>query len=182
MADEGFGQFIDDLIECIKFRDREHPDGAAKLVEFILNENELSVKSLPKLAEVVALSAGDLRELDISNNEIRIQTPEDKVAWQMFLESFKHCYMLKKLDLGSNELGLAGMEVLARVYIHSDLDFLEDDAAAILGPRQEEPEISLATEMESISIKGGKENEPIKGPPKKLSSKQKGAKANGKCS
>lgn len=180
MTDEGFDQFIGALIECIKFRDEDHPDGAVKLTDFVLQGNELSVKSLSKLAEVVALSAGDLRELDISKNNIRIVSPEEKAVWQAFLESFRHCYMLKKLDLGSNALGIAGMEILARIYIQSDLDFLEGDAEAVLGAKQEE-ESSLAGEIESMTVKPGKENDAIKSRSKKPSNRSRGQKTNGEC-
>lgn len=179
LTDEGFDQFIDDLIKCIKFRDKEHPEGAARLTDFILQGNELSAKSLLKLAEVVALSAGDLRELDISHNNIQVQSPQDKAAWQAFLVSFRHCYMLKKLDLGNNRLGIAGIEILARVYIQSELDFVEGDVGAILGAKQEEEEPSLTEDMVSMSIKPGKENEPVKSRPKKPANRSKGSKPNG---
>ncbi|RMJ22638.1 leucine rich repeat protein [Aspergillus sp. HF37] len=179
LTDEGFDQFIDDLIECIKFHDKEHPEGAARLTDFILQGNELSAKSLLKLAEVVALSAGDLRELDISQNNIQVQSPQDKGAWQAFLVSFRHCYMLKKLDLGNNRLGIAGIEILARVYIQSDLDFVEGDVEAILGAEQEDGEPNLVEYTESMSIKPGKENEPMKSRPKKPANRSKGSKPNG---
>lgn len=174
LTDEGLSQFTDDLIECIKFRDRDHPDGAAKLMEFLLQGNEITARSLPKLAEVVSLSAGDLREFDISKNNILVHTPEDKAMWQAFLGSFRDCYMLKKLDLGGNPLETAGMEILARVYIQSDLDFLECDAEDVLGSMHEE-EFSLAEEMETLNLKPGKENEPIRGRPKKSANKSKGS-------
>lgn len=93
--------------------------------------------------------------------------------WQAFLGSFRDCYMLKKLDLGYNNLGTAGMEILARVYIQSDLDFLEGDAEDVLGSMHEE-DSSLAEEMESLKLKPGKENEPIRGRPRKSTNKSKG--------
>ena len=94
--------------------------------------------------------------------------------WQVFLESFKDCYMLKKLDLGGNQFGTAGMEMLAKVYIHSDLDFLETDAEDLLGPMQDEEEANLAEEMEALKIKPGRENEGPRGRSKKTPNKAKG--------
>ncbi|PWY88401.1 hypothetical protein BO70DRAFT_286582, partial [Aspergillus heteromorphus CBS 117.55] len=138
LTDEGFAQFIDDLLGCLKFRDDEHPMGLARVAEFHLQGNELTIASLPKLGEVIALSAGDIRELDISNNNIRVRTPADIEIWVAFLKSFEDCFVLKKLDLGSNPLGRMGVEHLARVYLKSDLNFLEDDADALLGGCGEE--------------------------------------------
>lgn len=162
------------MIECIKFRDNDHPDGAAKLTEFLVNGNELTTVSLPRIAEVVALSAGDLREFNISMNNIQVNTPEEKGMWQMFLESFSNCYMLKKLDLGDNRLGTAGMEILAKVYIQSDLDFLEADAEELLGTMHDEEEANLVEEMEALKINTGKENEGVRGRSKKTPNKAKG--------
>lgn len=117
------------LLECMKYRDAEHPDGAAKLTELHLPGNQLTILSLEKLGEVVELSAGDLRELDISRNQIEIHGGDDKGkgTWLGFLKAFEGCYVLKKLDLGMNQLGIAGVELLSRVYMRSDLDFFEEE-------------------------------------------------------
>ncbi|KAL3475465.1 hypothetical protein BJX99DRAFT_247525 [Aspergillus californicus] len=153
LTDEGFAQFIDDLLKCIHHRDDEHPVGLAKITEFHLRGNNLTVHSLAKLGEVIANSSGDIRELDLSQNKISVVTVEEKVTWQRFLESFQNCYMLKKLDLSGNPLGVAGLEILARVYIKSDLEFVEGDAGAAI---EEVPE--LAEAVGSLQITG-KENE-----------------------
>lgn len=169
-----------DLLACIRFRDKDRPEGAAKVADFILQENELTAKSLPKLTEVVALSAGDLRELDVSDNKIQIETSEDKAAWLAFLQAFAGCYMLKKLNLGGNKIGTAGMEILARVYTKSDLDFVEGDAHDVLGSKTDD-ESGLAENMEAMDIKSGKENEPAKSRSKKTFGKSKTSKSNGEC-
>ncbi|KAL6233157.1 hypothetical protein BDW75DRAFT_252163 [Aspergillus navahoensis] len=132
LTDEGFAQFIDDLIECVRYRDEAHPVGLAKVTEFYLQGNNLTVYSLAKLSEVIASNTGDLRELDLSNNDIRVVTAEEKAIWKLFLCSFKNCYVLMKLDLSGNPLGVAGLELFASVYIKSDLDYLEADADAIV--------------------------------------------------
>ncbi|KAE8379978.1 hypothetical protein BDV26DRAFT_303307 [Aspergillus bertholletiae] len=131
LTDKDVSIFIDDLLECIK-------EDLAKVTEFHIQGNSLTVKSLLKLGEVIALNAGELKELDISYNNISISpSPEGKAMWCKFLDSFKNCYVLKKLDLGSNPLGPVGLENLARVYIKSDLHFLEDDANVIIEPKNE---------------------------------------------
>ncbi|KAB8222692.1 hypothetical protein BDV33DRAFT_229300 [Aspergillus novoparasiticus] len=151
LTDQDLSMFIDDLLECIR-------EDLAKVIEFHIQGNSLTIKSLPKLGEVIALNAGEMRELDISNNNINISpSPEDKAMWCQFLNSFKNCYMLKKLDLGGNPLGPVGLEILARVYIKSDLHFLEDDANAIVEPKHEER--SFIEDSTAVNVTAGKENE-----------------------
>lgn len=113
----------------MKYRDVDHPDGAARLTELHLPGNQLTILSLKKLGEVVELSAGDLRELDISRNAIEVRSDDDKGkgVWLGFLRAFEGCYVLKKLDLGMNQLGIAGVELLSRAYMRSDLDFFEEE-------------------------------------------------------
>ncbi|OJJ49131.1 hypothetical protein ASPZODRAFT_1402536 [Penicilliopsis zonata CBS 506.65] len=183
LTDEGFQQFINDLLECLYYRDEEHPEGAAKLTELHLPFNRLSIASVALLAEVIVLCAGDLRELDLSNNRIEVASETDKRVWQAFLESFKECYMLKKIDLGHNPLGLAGVEILARVYMQSDLDFVtEDDVVeesvvlrenAVQQAYEASPVDDLAGKMATLSLKAaGKENIP---PEKATPSRTKGS-------
>ncbi|EAW06935.1 uncharacterized protein ACLA_086340 [Aspergillus clavatus NRRL 1] len=170
LADEGFAEFIDDLIACIKYRDEEHLEGSAKVTELHLQGNQLTVLSLRKLSEVVKSSAADLRELDISHNKFEIRTPQEQEIWHDFLASFKDCFMLKKLDLGNNPLGAKGIEILARVYMHSDLDYLEADADAIIGLDGDnaQEEETIEQDLANLQITNGKENEP----PKKTAAKQ----------
>ncbi|PYH94724.1 leucine rich repeat protein [Aspergillus ellipticus CBS 707.79] len=175
LTDNGFALFVDDLIGCIKFKDDEHPMGLARVTEFHLQGNQLTIACLPKLGEVIALSAGDIRELDISNNEIRIRTPEDIKIWVAFLNSFEDCFVLKKLDLGNNPLGRMGVEHLARIYLKSDLNFLEDDAEALLGPCSSEESDDFVEGVADMKVTG-KENEPVR--PKKSPNKGKAAKSN----
>ena len=181
LTDDGFAEFAQDLIDCMTFRDGEHPDGAAKLIELHLQDNKLSVKSLSKLTEVVVLATGDLRELDLSSNDIQVSTPEDKVVWEAFLKSFKDCFVLKKLDIGNNQLGFVGVETLARVYIQSELDFLEVDADAVIKSAHDEDQ-DLVDEMATLAVKCNKENQPTGSHSKKASQKSKGPKQNGELS
>ncbi|RAL09681.1 uncharacterized protein BO97DRAFT_374481 [Aspergillus homomorphus CBS 101889] len=188
LTDDGMAQFIDDLVDCLEFRDQDHPTGLARVTELHLQGNLLTVNSLPKLAEVVALSAGDLRELDLSNNNIQIATPEEIEKWVAFLESFQKCFMLRKLDLGGNALGRAGMEHLARIYMKSDLDFLEDDAHEVISSEYDEQEEStetnaLAEGVARMKLVAGKENEPSrsKKSPYKLKSELKNGKSEFRC-
>ncbi|GIJ92258.1 hypothetical protein Asppvi_011235 [Aspergillus pseudoviridinutans] len=169
LTDEGFAEFIDDLIACMKYRDEEHPEGSAKVVDLHLQGNQLTVVSLRKLSEVIKLSIADLRELDISHNNLAVCTPEEQEIWYDFLDSFKNCFLLKKFDLGNNPLGPKGIEVLARVYMQSDLDFLEADADVVVGMNGEGDHEgdAIVEELENLKI-NGKDHEATK----KASSKQ----------
>ncbi|KAJ9239386.1 hypothetical protein DTO271D3_5765 [Paecilomyces variotii] len=169
LTDEGFDLFIDDLIECIEYRNDEHLDGIVRLAELHLQGNCLTARSLKKLARVISLSAGDLRELDLSDNKIEIQQPEHRMIWQEFLESFQRCYVLKKLDLSRNPLGPRGAEILARSYMQSELDFLESglDEVEMAACENED----LNERVHSLTLGAGKENQTPRSSSKRLSSK-----------
>ncbi|KAL3265028.1 hypothetical protein ABHI18_000152 [Aspergillus niger] len=158
LTDEGFKQFIDVLIECIKYKHAGHSKSIALVTELHLQGNQLTVESLAKLAEVVTLSEGDLRELDLSKNQLRIETAQDVEKWEAFLKAFKHCCLLKKLDLSGNPLGCLGLEHFARVYLKSDLDWLPSDAKDIYGSDIEE-ESGLVEDTARMKL-SDKENEP----------------------
>jgi Leucine Rich repeat len=157
LTDQGLALFIDDLIACLEFRDSDHPQGIGRLTEFHLQNNALTTHSLKKLSRIIALSAGDLRELDLSGNEIRIVTPEQRLSWQQFLESFNTCYMLKKLDFSHNPLGPRGIEILARVYMRSELDFPEVDRGDNVA--ENAPQEGLRSSFTAMRIKSNQENE-----------------------
>ncbi|PGG99069.1 hypothetical protein AJ79_08703 [Helicocarpus griseus UAMH5409] len=155
LTDEGFAAFVDDLIKCIQYRDEEHPNGTVQLTELVLKGNALTVASMEKLGQVVALSIGSLAQLDISNNDISVASRSQRNDWQSFLECFQRCYLLKKVDFGSNPLGGAGFDVLSRVYAQSDLDFVE--------PLLQNTAVSadvdtVNTAFKTIDLDGEKEN------------------------
>ena len=87
-----------------------------RLEELCLRGNKLDAKSLPALGKVVELAAGDLRDLDLSDNVLTITTYEEVAAWEDFLTSFSECCVLRRIDLTGNALGPKAFEVLARVY------------------------------------------------------------------
>lgn len=169
MTDEGFDLFIDDLVECIEYRNDDHPDGIVRLAELHLQGNRLTARSLKKLARVIFLSAGDLKELDLSDSLIEIQQSEHREIWQEFLEAFQGCYVLKKLDLSRNPLGPSGTEILARVYMKSELDFLEPDADESEMSAVEDEELN--EKVHSLKIGCGKENQTPINSSKRSSSK-----------
>ncbi|EED17415.1 conserved hypothetical protein [Talaromyces stipitatus ATCC 10500] len=125
LTDDGFNEFILDLRIALQSASPEYPQGINKLQELHLKGNQLTVNALVELAKIIQLSSRDLKELDVSNNDISIITISDAQKWKYFLQSFSQCCVLKKIDFSGNSLGARGIEILARVYIRSELDFVE---------------------------------------------------------
>ena len=86
------------------------------LEELCLRDNKITAESLRMLGRVIKLAAGDLRDLDLSNNLIAIDTNEEASAWEAFLNSFAECCVLRRIDFSCNALGPKAFEILARVY------------------------------------------------------------------
>ena len=90
------------------------------LEELCLKANRLTVTSLQRLAPIIKLIAHNLRDLDLSDNMISINDPDDVIPWETFLKSLSSCCVLRRLDLSGNELGTKAFEVLARVYAREE--------------------------------------------------------------
>ena len=104
----------------------------AEMDDLNLSGNGLTWKSLPHLARVVRLAARSLRELNLSENMIQVRQNSGSEEWEEFLDSFRECHLLSKLDLGGNILmGPRPFEVLARVFVkHARLDAIHDAACS----------------------------------------------------
>jgi hypothetical protein len=150
LTDEGFAAFVDDLILCLKYRDEEHPQGVVRLTELSLGGNGLTTASMPKLGAVVALSADTLSRLSIANNNIEVETQQQRDEWEAFLDSFQACYMLKRVDFAGNHLGGPGFDVLARAYAKSELDFLVVYSA--------EDYNGISERMDGLHLENGRSN------------------------
>ena len=44
LTDEYFDHVMNDLLECINFRDEEHPEGATKVYELHIQDNQLTAR------------------------------------------------------------------------------------------------------------------------------------------
>lgn len=136
LTDEGLFVFIADLKELLLFKNEQYPQGIVKLTELHLQGNELTVRCLRELGQLIRLSARDLRELNLSNNKIFIKDYSSRLEvqeWELFLRSFSQCCVLKKVDFGDNSLGDTGIDIFARVYTQSELDFINTSS-----PEEEE--------------------------------------------
>lgn len=138
LTDEGFLETANALTTSAVFCG-EH--GKAVILEELgLKGNQLTAESLWALSRVVALSAHDLRDLDLSDNFISVVTTEEVAAWEVLLESFSGCCILRRIDLSGNPLGPRAFETLARVYGKeepvdllslSDLKLNRDDSTTV---------------------------------------------------
>ena len=114
LTDEGFSEVTSALIEALKYRGSQGP--CTRLEELSLKESGINPVSLQALTPVVRLACHDLRDLDLSGNQIRIETENDVAIWEKFLASFAPCCVMRRFDLSGNILGPKGYEVLLRVY------------------------------------------------------------------
>ena len=172
ITDAEFNDLLKALQACMHFRDEEHPDGAAKITELHLSGNQLTLTSLGKLIEVIAESCADLREIDLSRNQIEICDQEQKYAWLAFLRAFNACCMLKKVDFSGNVLGIGGMEMLARAYMRSDLNFAKDEDEDSLQNGDDDEDV--ADDMAALKVNCHKESSRSKKSTSKAKGKQNG--------
>ena len=114
LTDEGFAEVASALVESLKY------DGdqgrVVRLEELCLTNNRLSATSLQALSPIIKLASNDLRDLDLSDNSITINTEAEVAIWEEFLTSFRSCYVLRRMDLSRNALGPRAFEVMTRVY------------------------------------------------------------------
>ena len=114
IEDEGVSEIISALEEVA----RDNGSGSCyKIEELNFSQNMITTKTLAQLASIIHAARFDLQVLDLSHNKITVQTDAEARDWETFLESFRHCFCLRRLDLsGSNLSGPRAFEILARVY------------------------------------------------------------------
>lgn len=134
-----------------------------KLEELNLAGNRLTTASLRLLAPVIRVAAYDLKDLDLSGNDVSVTTEQESRDWEVFLESFRCCRMLRRLDLSGNNLaGPRPFEILTRVYCrHLPVDptDLEDaQETSFQSPTDEMVSLSGRTQTVSISTQSTETN------------------------
>ncbi len=118
MTDEGFAEVASALVESLSY---EGDQGRiVRLEELCLTKNRLSATSLQALSPIIRLASSDLRDLDLSENEITIVTEAEVAIWENFLMSFRNCCLLRRIDLSRNLLGPRAFEVMTRAYAKQD--------------------------------------------------------------
>lgn len=59
----------------------------------------------------------DLKDLDVSENNIRVHTTEEANDWEAFLQAFCYCRVLRRIDFHGSDFSKAtAFEILTRVY------------------------------------------------------------------
>jgi len=121
LTDEGLRAVAAGLEEALRLEDGS---SSHRLIELNLSNNSLTIESLAALSTVISLAAYDIRDLDLSHNNIRVTTKGEATKWEEFLNSFRYCRVLRRIDLSDSDLsGSVAFEVLTRVYFkHSPVD------------------------------------------------------------
>jgi hypothetical protein len=94
------------------------------LEELNLSRNNLTTAVLPLLVPIIQASSFDLRSLDISSNDLCVLTQEHARLWEQFLDAFRSCRVMRRLDFSGNDMSKSlAMEVFTRVYFsHQPID------------------------------------------------------------
>jgi hypothetical protein len=71
------------------------------LEELNLAHNSLTSNSLRALAPVIYMSSGHLKDLDLSGNLIKAVERTEIDDWEVFLDSFRDCYAMRRLVLSN---------------------------------------------------------------------------------
>ena len=114
LTDIGLNELAQGLLQT--YRANEPSCTIVRLEEIDLKGNRLSPASLIDLSAIVQLACNDLRDLDLSSNQLCINSTTILEDWQQFLRALSKCCVLRRLDLSNNQLGAKAFEVLARVY------------------------------------------------------------------
>lgn len=87
------------------------------LVDLDLSGNAITTRSLARLAPILGKARYDFQTLNLSNNNIQVESTEQAKEWKKFLQAFQPCVSLRRLDLSDNtSLGHLALEILARVH------------------------------------------------------------------
>lgn len=114
LNDEGLFELVAGLRDALQ---STPPGHEIMLLELNLSNTKISTTSLSVLSTIIDLSANRLKDMDLSDNLIAIDTKEDERAWEIFLQSFRRCTVMKRLVLSQNDLSNpVAFEIFARVY------------------------------------------------------------------
>lgn len=102
MTDQGLFEVASGLVAILRAS-----GSTEKLHVLHLARNKLTAQSLAHLAPVIEAAAGDLQDLDLTDNDIEIASEESHRHWEQFLRSFSDCRCLRRVSLDRNNLGSA---------------------------------------------------------------------------
>ena len=114
MTDEGVAAFAVVLNEILQSK-----GGATRAqLQFLrLKSNCLTTKALASLAPCIEAAADQLVEVDLSCNNIKVDTEASHAEFKAFFRSFRPCTALRRLVLSSNDLSATrAFEIIAQEY------------------------------------------------------------------
>ena len=141
LTPEGFFELGLALVNSIEYECEQGK--VVRLEELSFSDSKLDARCLSMLGRIIASASENLRDLDLSKNDIQIITDSEAVAWELFLSSFSNCCRLRRIDLSGNNLGYRAFEILARVYSREmmvEVALLSDGTA-----RNREEQLGLLT-------------------------------------
>lgn len=114
LGDEGVCALADGLEIALRSGDNL---ASLALEDLNLSGNGITTVSLARLAPVLRLAKFDLKTINLSGNEIKVESDLEAEQWELFLLAFRDCMKLRRLDLsGNTQLGSRALEVFARVH------------------------------------------------------------------
>lgn len=123
LTDDGLKELARGLLQTYQANSRDRV--IIRLEELNLRDNQLTPASLEELALVFPHACRDLRDLDLSSNNICINSRRHEEAWEAFLRSFSQSCVLRRIDFSGNHLGAKAFEILLKVYSQeSPIDFV----------------------------------------------------------
>ena len=153
LTTEGFFEIAPALVKSIEYECERGK--VVRLEELSLGDSKLDARCLRMLGQIVANASSNLRDLDLSRNNISIATDTEAAAWEVFLSSFSDCCRLRKIDLSGNSLGHRAFEILTRAYSKEsfiDIALLSDNDTA---SGREEEQLGQMTRKLSLSSNPG---------------------------
>jgi hypothetical protein len=114
MTDDSISEVVKSLLVAVEMHDGI---SAFRLEELDLSNNTLTTTSLRRLVPLIEDSCYDIKDINLSDNNIRVETDQERDDWEAFLESFRRCRRMRRLDLSGNDLSKSlPLEIFLRVY------------------------------------------------------------------
>lgn len=89
---------------------------AIRLGQLHLDDNDLTIETLPSLSRIIRAARHDLRICDLKNNKLSVRSSEELGLWLDLLKALSICQELHTLDLSGNPLGDKAIEYLTMIY------------------------------------------------------------------
>ncbi|KAK6503140.1 hypothetical protein TWF481_008175 [Arthrobotrys musiformis] len=149
LGEEGIAIVCDALCELAETK-------LSRVEELNFSGNDLTASSLRHLRRAIFVCP-ELRDLDISNNNIKISSVEDLENWIGFLESFSNLKSMRRLEISNNPLGDFAVEAFFQTYALERPIFVPYDfgRAVKLSAAEDAADVNYTVEGFDIRSSGG---------------------------